>query len=270
MHMAPRILRGYNHHVICKLPTNAIIAGCTQSTYFAKVLLFRVVKCHLERCPKANISTHQYQMRTFIDDVAQRFYGTRRQVAANAIYAGSDLALCQECRNGGQCTPGHECLTGLGCVINARKSVYLAPRLHMRTTVANALRMRGLRVKTATVARDLGLGAAGAYRRVAKFIMKRLICVKGRVHNVRKMVKAHKRACSLFNTGCHPQMTYGKEAYGANPALLSQWRSLAAYGVGGGGGKCATTLIACRLGQHMDPYVLALRGQLKMLSLIHI
>ena len=49
MHMAPRVLRGYNHHVICRLPTNAIIAGCTQSKYFAKVLIYQVIKCHLER-----------------------------------------------------------------------------------------------------------------------------------------------------------------------------------------------------------------------------
>ena len=43
MHMAPRILRGYGHHVLCAaLPDNSIIAGCTQSTYLTKVMLLRI------------------------------------------------------------------------------------------------------------------------------------------------------------------------------------------------------------------------------------
>ena len=78
MHMAPRVLRGYNHHEICDDPTNAIIAGCTQSTYFAKVMFRRVIQSHLGRVSKQNL-------RTFIDDIAQRFYGSRQRVIDKAV-----------------------------------------------------------------------------------------------------------------------------------------------------------------------------------------
>ena len=59
-------------------------------------------------------------------------------------------------------------------------------------------------------------------------------------------------------------MSYGKEGYGVPPSLMDQYRSLAAHSVGGGGGKCATTLIACRLGHYQDPFILAARDQTKM------
>ncbi len=37
MHVAPRILRAHEHHTFCELPSNGIIAGCTQSNIFARI-----------------------------------------------------------------------------------------------------------------------------------------------------------------------------------------------------------------------------------------
>ena len=44
MHMSPRGLKCYNHCPGLVLPRNGIIAGCSQSTTFARILLFKMLK----------------------------------------------------------------------------------------------------------------------------------------------------------------------------------------------------------------------------------
>ena len=54
MHMAPRVVKAYEHYVMCDMPINGIIAGCTQSTFFARLFLYAVLQDHSSR-PGANI-----------------------------------------------------------------------------------------------------------------------------------------------------------------------------------------------------------------------
>ena len=44
MHMAPRMLRTYSYIPGMVLPRNGIIAGCSQSTEFARILLHGVLR----------------------------------------------------------------------------------------------------------------------------------------------------------------------------------------------------------------------------------
>ena len=44
LHVSPRGLKCYKHCPGLVLPRNAIIAGCSQSTTFARILLFRMLK----------------------------------------------------------------------------------------------------------------------------------------------------------------------------------------------------------------------------------
>ena len=44
MHMAPRIIKAHDCYMMVGIPFNGIIAGCTQSTTFAKVLLMDVMQ----------------------------------------------------------------------------------------------------------------------------------------------------------------------------------------------------------------------------------
>ena len=71
MHMAPRVVRAHEHYVMCDMPINGIIAGCTQSTFFARLLLYAVLFVHSSR-PGANI-------RSFLDDISHRARGNTTQ-----------------------------------------------------------------------------------------------------------------------------------------------------------------------------------------------
>ena len=113
-------------------------------------------------------------------------------------------------------------------------------------------------------AKDLGVGIIAGGARHVSFFQGRIQAVRGRVGRIKFLGKHQTRAGKLFNSGASPQATYGKEGMGVNPSLMAQWRALAARAVGGGGGKCATTLIACRLGPDKDPFVLAARDQVRM------
>eukprot|EP00973_Karenia_brevis_P069316 9637407-Karenia_brevis.AAC.1 len=44
MHMACRSIKCYQFHPGVTAPTNGIIAGCTQSTTFAKILLHAIIQ----------------------------------------------------------------------------------------------------------------------------------------------------------------------------------------------------------------------------------
>ena len=66
MHMGPRVLNAYDHYEPCCLPSNGIIAGCTQSTFWARMFLYAVIKASTEAIPQT--------IRTFIDDVSQKVY----------------------------------------------------------------------------------------------------------------------------------------------------------------------------------------------------
>ncbi len=86
MHMAPRVITAHNHYAECALPTSGIIAGCTQSNFFARVMLFMILQQVMEAVPS------KVRTRSFVDDVSQAAHGSGKTVRRTFKKAGSALA----------------------------------------------------------------------------------------------------------------------------------------------------------------------------------
>ena len=151
MHLAPRVLKAYDHYELCEPVSNSIIAGCTQSTYWAKVMLFAVVAGALEANP-------YQELRTFVDDVAQRvtlppkgsyITSANLPIVDQAVRVATDLG---------------QRLEEAGCVISSKTTV-VARRLMVRKAIQKKLKARGIRVAIATHAKDLGVGTTCGVRR---------------------------------------------------------------------------------------------------------
>ena len=86
MHMAPRVIRAHEHHVMCARPANAIIAGCTQSTFWARMYLHPILA---ERATRPGLVA-----RSFLDDISQRSYHrSRATMVENLVEDGTQLAM---------------------------------------------------------------------------------------------------------------------------------------------------------------------------------
>lgn len=243
MHMAPRVVKAFEHYVMCDVPLNGIIAGCTQSTFFARLFLYAVLKEHSNR-PGANI-------RSFLDDISQRVRGnTTAEVETTIVEQGNALAID---------------LVGIGCKISSKTTV-LANTKQSRETIVRGLRARHVEVTSATSAKDLGVGTTIGYSRCTRYVRQRILKARGRVKRIQALTKANRKASKLYTTGAHPQATYGKEAMGMAPGAIQELRAMASASVNSGGsmGKCATTLIHVGLGPRMDPYHRVVLDQITM------
>ena len=94
---------------------------------------------------------------------------------------------------------------------------------------------------------------------------KRAASIKGRTNRIKQLARVCKRAARLFNTGAHPQGSYGKEAIGVCPSTMQQMRALAANCASSNvAGQCASTVIWIVLGKQNDPAVAYPVDQIKM------
>ena len=84
MHMASRVLKVEDGYQFCKIPANGIIAGCLQSTYFAKALVHKVVDKYYH--------TPMCSIRQFVDDIAQRHHGPKQHVIRDCVDVGASMA----------------------------------------------------------------------------------------------------------------------------------------------------------------------------------
>ena len=233
MHLAPRVIKAYDSFsLIPTLPTNSIIAGCTQSTYFARVLLYQLL---------FNVSTGNptVDFRTFVDDIKQTAYGRGAALEQVMVEAGHEL---------------HQGLTELGNIVSVKKTTILTSKLSLSKGIAGRLRARGIYFKVASYAKDLGIGTTAGVRRITRFLDLRIRSVRNRVNRIKILNRIDQRAGRLYNTGALPQASYGKEAMGVSPSQLQSLRALAADSVSSATkGQCTTTLIWVALGQENDP-----------------
>ena len=75
MHMAPRLLRTYSYIPGMVLPKNGIIAGCSQSTAFARILLHGVLQRIHDSPWYGTVS-----IRSFVDDIRHTGRGRGQEV----------------------------------------------------------------------------------------------------------------------------------------------------------------------------------------------
>ena len=241
MHMAPRILKAHDHYTMCALPATGIIAGCTQSNYFARVLLKMVLKGAMEAV-LAQVT------RTFVDDISQAVVAGR-DIVVSTVRAAHDLYLR---------------LVREDCVIS-NKTVILSASKKNRAAIARMLHRRGVRVTPTTVGKDLGVGTSAGVRRVNKVLKARMFSIRGRLMRIRMLTMVNKAAARLYSTGAWAAGTYGKEAMGVSPTDARMLRAGAAAAMGGDRGqKCQTTLIWLTLGKEQDPAMKIPVEQVKM------
>ncbi len=135
MHLAPRIVKAHDNPTMCKQPSNGIIAGCTQSNKFARVLLFPILRDIYEGIPGQ-------MLRSFVDDISQAQHGP----------AGSTL---NDMKRGAMMLASG--LIGSRCKISG-KSKILASNKKLRDSLVKYLKEFGLNVESVASAKDLGAG----------------------------------------------------------------------------------------------------------------
>ena len=196
--MAPRVIKAYDCYIEADLPVNGIIAGCTQSTFWARLFLYGIIQAAVNRVPRPTpVGPGAAQIagqviRTFIDDISQKVYARTFAEVSKAIIPAAE-GLAQD-------------LVGNGCVIR-EKSVLLPRHKATRKHILVSLARRGVHITAATMAKDLGVGTTGGSRRCVAFIKARIIKAGGRVRRTKMLQKVNKR-----HVGCTICLLYTSEA----------------------------------------------------------
>eukprot|EP00973_Karenia_brevis_P005820 792397-Karenia_brevis.AAC.1 len=137
MHMACRSIRCYQFHPGVTTPANGIIAGCTQSTTFAKILLHAIIQQAYdtevtEALARGMPRSYATTLRTFVDDISN-------------ISRGRDTWVLQAQRS-----TSSSLLKGLEaakCKIS-KKTAIIGSRKHLVDTHQKHLEKIGLKAKT--------------------------------------------------------------------------------------------------------------------------
>ena len=122
MHLSIRTLRAYECYEECDAPANGIIAGCLQSNYLARALLFAIMQRHYNKVPRM-------LLRSFVDDVRQSHAGDPHTITQQCVELGTSLASD---------------LVGLGCIVSPKTKI-MATTLKVRRDIREKLRMRGIK-----------------------------------------------------------------------------------------------------------------------------
>ena len=209
MHMGIRGLKCYNMHPGFKQPSNGIIAGCTQSTTFAKILLMdAMIEAHRGWITHNSLHT---QIRTFVDDIRVT---TREPMIAVRKKSSKTVPTFTK----------H--LKEIGCKIGS-KTTCLGSNQAIRDHLLKTLRAQKIRAQTAYASKDLGILTAVGVRRRSSTISKRLRVAKARAIRANKLAMIDRRATTLYKTGVYPQATYGVETIGLSPTQATELRAIA-------------------------------------------
>ena len=141
MHMGVRGLKCFNMHPGHRTPSNGIVAGCTQSTTFAKILLMdAMIEAHRSWITH---NTVYNQIRTFVDDIRVTTRGTSRAVK-NKFNKAVPKFVTQ--------------LKSIGCKIGEKTTCFGTLQV-MRKHLAALLRRQKVKSQTSQATKDLGTGS---------------------------------------------------------------------------------------------------------------
>jgi hypothetical protein len=207
VHRSSRVLRAEGAVSQYLKPTSSIIAGCMQSTSWARVVMYDLLEEAHNRFPVT--------IQSWVDDMTQRTHGQhkgseeRDKVAQAMVEAGSLVATGMKAK---------------GCRVNIGKSFILASDSDLASRI-----QKGIEDKTGTtlhkvqVARDLGIDSGFAKRR-------RLPTAKGRmckgVHKLKRLSMISRitiKSRKLFRTGVILQIGWGQEAKGMAPTAIGKF-----------------------------------------------
>ena len=235
MHMAPRLLRTYNFIPGLVQPRNGIIAGCSQSTAFARVLLHGVLG-RIHDSPWYGMVS----IRSFVDDIRH----TGRGKPPHLLHQMRDTAILLA-----------EALRGIKCKIST-KSVCISNRKKLKQEMVDILKGQGVTIQAVSSAPDLGVEAGGGHRRFTGVIRSRYGGTKPRADRAAWLNTKNKKARALYGTGVFPTATYGAETCGYYPQMVHSVRTMGADVVGTPQqGRCPITAIAIGKDITWDPWV---------------
>ena len=201
MHMAPRLLRTYSFIPGMVQPRNGIIAGFSQSTAFARILLHGVLS-RIHDSPWYGMVT----IRSFVDDI--RHTGRGKQPGVLEQMRDTAVLLADGLRS-------------IKCKIST-KSVCVSNRKHLKQAMVDVLQGQGVTIKSVASAPDLGVEAGGGHRRFTGVIRSRYGGTKPRADRAAWLNKKNKKARALYGTGIFPTATYGAETSGYYPQMVKR------------------------------------------------
>ena len=234
MHTAPRVLvlKGVCSNIM--EATVSILAGCTHSVRFGRLVMHR---------PLLRTRSDVPAVRNFslVDDVSQTAIGTYKQVLEDIVHAGQTFT--------GQ--------VRLAKLKISSKSVVVASSPQLGRAISKILKHRSsVEIKYQESGRDLGVLNNPTGRRSTVLQTQRLTKAKHRLKRIAPLAKAVRRASVLAYTGALPQACWGAAALGISPTQLRTLRSAYAAATGiNGKGRCASTAIAITMGHKRDPIV---------------
>ena len=243
MHCAPRILVLQGTVSACILPLRSILAGCSHSMRFARLVMHDPVQ-HIVRSD-AKVSTS-----TFVDDVAQVSMGTLMQVAKRVTYAGMKFANQMRARK----------------LKLSAKSVVVAtsPRL-AQIISSNIAKHTKVPITSKFIAKDLGVLNNPHARRRTDVQRHRLAGAIKRCKRIAPLAKSVRRASALVYTGAFPQASWGAAAIGMSPTEVSKLTTAMASASGiVAKGRCPTTAIAVTMGLPRHPQIALLTQQVRL------
>ena len=170
LHMCPRGLKCYEHCPGIVIPRNGIIAGCSQSTTFARILLFRMLKFLWDgyQTSKAYGPSYSPQgedtasVSSYVDDLKTTTHGLRDTHVDTHNMMGSNLILdFKEIK-----------------AKVSKKNVILSTRRKHGFDLAKHYAAKGVSTSVKPVAKYLGIGTTGGVRRTMISIEDRIKAAK--------------------------------------------------------------------------------------------
>ena len=188
VHRSSRILRAKGGISKYVTPGCSILAGCMQSTAWARVVLYDLLE--------AAHSRFAVRIQSWVDHLAQRSHGMhngqgqRQQVIEASIGAGSPIA---------------KGMTLKGCKVSGSKSVILATDSDLAAMVQEGInREAGILLPILQTARDLGIDSGFSRRRRIPTAGSRVKKSGAKLKKLLQLSKLTTKARRLFRTGVVP------------------------------------------------------------------
>ena len=209
LHMSPRGLKCYDHCPGVVLPRNGIIAGCSQSTTFARILLYKILKFlwdgyqtsqayGLSYCPEGEDTA---AVSSFVDDLATTTHGTKDTHVETHEMMGSNIIMD---------------LKGLTAKVS-KKNVILSTRRAHGLRLARHYAKRGVTTSVKPSAKYLGLGTTGGVRRTTATIKDRIRSARTRNIRCRGSIKGTKKPGPYTPQECCPRPPMGSRGRATPP-----------------------------------------------------
>ncbi len=234
-HRAPRVLRTGNSisRPLCNAG-RSIVAGCQQSVSWARALLLRFVEGLGYVVPGSICFEH-------VDDLSQVVAQRSGALLHRAVV---DIGLAVK-----------KGVEELDLRLSA-KSLVLPKSDPYVARAARDLQRRGVRITAAASGEDLGVQTTAGKVRRTSTLAKRVASTALRAKRIHRLAKSTRTATKLARPSMASRQTYGHQAFGVSPTLMSAIRgNLRAASHLGNTRGCTTSILWWTYGPGADPAI---------------